>query len=88
MVGDFHGQRWTAWFLWKKDITPLDIYLPLSAIYGEKSHPYRTVFAGYSSSTEAMTEQVAVCEWYCNIPEEWFCEAIWKLPKRWQCCTI
>jgi len=54
MVGDFRGQRWAAWFLWKKDITPLDIHPPLSAICGEESHPYGTVLAGYISSTEAM----------------------------------
>ena len=54
MVGDFRGQRWTAWFLWKKGITLSDIRHSLSAIYGEKSRPCSTVLAGYRSLTGAV----------------------------------
>jgi len=54
MVGHFREQRWTAWFLWKKGVTPSDIHYSLSAICGEKSHPCNTVLAGYRSSTAAV----------------------------------
>jgi len=39
---------------------------------------------GFNSGKE--TAQAAVHEWYCNTPEEWHCEAIWKLSRRWQRC--
>jgi len=32
------------------------------------------------------TAQAAVHEWYHYTPKEWFCEAMWKLPRRWQPC--
>jgi hypothetical protein len=28
------------------------------------------------------TAQAAVHEWYRSTPKEWFCEVIWKLPRR------
>jgi hypothetical protein len=36
----------------------------------------------------ALSSAVArtVCEWRRNTAKEWFCEAIRKLPKRWQRC--
>jgi len=27
MEGDYHGQRWTTWFLWKEDIKPSHILI-------------------------------------------------------------
>jgi hypothetical protein len=87
MVDDFRGQRWTAWFLWKKKgITLSDIHHSLSAICGEKSCPCSSiVLAGYKFSTEAMKlNRWLSVKWYYNIPEELFCEAIQKLPMRWQ----
>jgi hypothetical protein len=38
----------------------------------------------HSLDIGSKTEQVAVHELYCSIPKEWFCEAVQKLPTRWQ----
>ena len=37
MEVDCHGQRWTAWFLWKEGVKLSDIYCWLSAQCGEKT---------------------------------------------------
>ena len=42
MEGDYHGQRWTMWFLWKEGIKPSDIR-QLPAVCGEKAPAHSTV---------------------------------------------
>jgi len=37
-----------------------------------------------SSNSGKETAQASLHEWYCNTPKEWFCEAIQKLPRRWE----
>jgi hypothetical protein len=38
---------------------------------------------GYGTSTVAIKiTKAAVHKWYHNTPNEWFCEAMWKLPVR------
>jgi hypothetical protein len=56
-------------------------------VCGLKTPAGRTVFSwvrGFNIGKE--TAQAAVHEWYCNTPEEWLSEVIWKLSRRWQQC--
>jgi len=76
--GDFHGQSWTTWLLWKEGFKPSDIHRQLSAIRGEKAPARNTVQLG--------TE---IQQWQENwpgrsTPEELFCEDIRKLSRRWE----
>jgi len=55
------------------------------AVCGARTPVCGTLFSwvqGYSSGKEVV--QVAVHEWYCNTPEEWLSEAIWRLSRRWE----
>jgi hypothetical protein len=85
MEGDYHGQRWTMWFLCKQGVKPPDIHHWLSAICGEKTPAHSTMFNWvWSFNSGKESAQAAVREWYHNICNKWFCDAIQKLPKRWQ----
>jgi hypothetical protein len=85
MEGDYHGQRWTTWFLCKEGVTLSDIQRRLSAVYGQKAPAYDTVFStvwGFNSGKERA--QVAVRGWYRNTPEERLNEVTRKVSRRWQ----
>jgi hypothetical protein len=50
--GNYDGQRWTMWFLWKGDIKPSDIH-QLSTVCEEKAPACRTERNWVWSSTVA-----------------------------------
>ena len=55
MEGNYHGQRWTTWFLCKEGITPSDIQRRLSAVCGLEVLARGTVFSwvrGFSSGKD------------------------------------
>jgi hypothetical protein len=85
MEGDYRGQKWTTWFLWKEDLRPSDIRSLLYEICGQKTPARSTAFnwAG-NFHTGKETAQAAVHECCQGTSEEWFCEAIQKVPRRWQ----
>jgi hypothetical protein len=70
MEGDYHGQRWTTWFLWQEGITPSDIQLQFSAVCGQKVPARSTVFSwvwGFSSGKETAHSVPEYCR---NIPKK------------------
>lgn len=44
MEGDYHGQSWTRWCLWKKGALPVDIHHRLGSLCGEAARSCRKVF--------------------------------------------
>jgi histone-lysine N-methyltransferase SETMAR len=44
MEGDYHGQRWTTWFLCKEGVSAADIHRQLAAVCGDAAPSRRTVF--------------------------------------------
>jgi len=76
------GRRRTTWILWKEGVTPSDIRCRLFAICGEKALACSTLSNWVQSfSSGKQTAQSTVDGWYGNT-----CEAIRKLPRRWQRC--
>ena len=45
MEGDYHGQRWTTWFLCKEGFTSSDIQCPLASVCGQKVPAHGAVFS-------------------------------------------
>jgi len=87
MEGDYHRQRWTAWFLLKHGVKLSHIHCWLSAVCGEKRHAHSSVFSWvWSFSSGEETKQFVIREQYHDTRNKWFCGAIQKLPKRWQQC--
>jgi hypothetical protein len=63
MEEDYHGQRWTTWFLWKEGVKVSHIHRPLSENCGEKAPAGSTAFnwvRSFYSGNE--TAQAAVRE--------------------------
>jgi hypothetical protein len=44
MEGDYHGQRWTRWCLWKKGELDADIHHLLASVCGKAAPNCGTVF--------------------------------------------
>jgi hypothetical protein len=64
-----------------------DIHRRLSAICGEKATARSTVLNWVQNFTSGKDTALAIVrEWYRDTLKEWFCEAIRKLPRRWQRC--
>lgn len=62
MEGDYHGQRWTAWFLWKEGVKTADIHKRLTAVCGQEGPAQKTVYnwiAGFASGRESATKNVS-----------------------------
>jgi hypothetical protein len=83
MERNFHGLRWTTWFLWKEGVKPSDVHCQSCAICGEKASAGSTVFSWvqiFNSGKE--TAGVVVQDWCRNTPQQLFREAILKLSRR------
>jgi hypothetical protein len=71
MEGDYRGQRWTTWFLWKEGVKPSDILCQLAAVCREKAIAHSTVFnCVWSCNSGRGTVQVAIHGWYHSTPTE------------------
>src|SRR5258705_7505500 len=44
MESDTHGQRWSAWFLWKEGASTADIHRRLQGVCGDHAPGKRTVY--------------------------------------------
>lgn len=81
MERDYHGQRWTTWFLWNEGDKLSDIHCRLSAVCGEKA-PTRNTVQPLAVTVARKLHRGAVREWFRNNSEEWFHEDIRKLHGR------
>jgi hypothetical protein len=59
---DYHGPKWTTWFLWNSGVTKSDIHSRLSAVGGDG----RLRAAVARHGTARHTAQAAICEQCCN----------------------
>lgn len=53
MRADYHGQRWTVWFIWKKVEAAVNIHPCLVSKRGGGALPHVTVFTGWEASLAA-----------------------------------
>jgi hypothetical protein len=83
--GDYHGQRWTTWFLWKYGIKHSDVNRLLSAVCVEKVPSVSIVFNWVQSFNNG--KEIALATVHQRYRSSWFLEAIWKLARRGQCRT-
>jgi len=62
MEGDYHGQRWTRWCLWKEGALAADIHRRLASMCAEAAQSCKTVFQWVKSfnSGHETVKKVAV----------------------------
>lgn len=59
MESDYHGLRWTTWFLCKQGVKSPDIHRWLS-VCGEKTPAHSTVFTGASTVAKKLHRRLSM----------------------------